>query len=89
MGREQKKVSQRVEVMLLPSHRCPPSAKLGAQAGKEVERLQQKLEKPVHASSGSTLLALHWFKTGHVCFCFKAETAKLSKDCFQPSLEKV
>lgn len=58
MGREQEKVSQRVEAMLLPRLRRPPSAKLGAQAGKEGKRQQQEPEKPAHASPGFTLLTL-------------------------------
>lgn len=52
MGREQEKVSQRVEVTLLPRLRCPPSVKLGARAGKEGERLQPEPEKPARAQAG-------------------------------------
>lgn len=73
--------------MLLPRLRCPPSVKLGAQAGKEGESLQREPEKPARASPGFTLLTR--FKTGQVLFGSKAEMAKLPEDYFQPSLEQV
>lgn len=40
LGRKQEKVFRRVEAMLLTRLQYPPTVKLGAQAWKEVERLQ-------------------------------------------------